>query len=102
MTSLVTHLNPCKLRKRKGNTEFYGQKCQEQQRRRKQTGSKLEGALAEAGEEPVPWQQAAALLADQVVFNIYRKAVQEIEHPQLLVLLQMQRRGRSSSRRCRR
>ena len=50
----------------------------------------------------MPWQQAAALLTDQVVFNIYRKAVQEIEHPQLLVLLQMQRRGRSSSRRCRR
>lgn len=42
-------------------------------------GSKLEGlpktALAEA-EEPVLSQQAAALLADQVVLNIYRKVAQ--------------------------
>ena len=71
-------------------------------------GSKLECpptiALAEAGEEPVPSQQAAALLADQVVFNIYRKAVQEMQHPWVqgvLGLLQVQRRGCASSWRCR-
>lgn len=70
-------------------------------------GSKLECppriALAEA-EEPAPSQQAAAPLADQVVFNIYRKAVQEMQHPcvqGVLRLLQMQRRGCASSWRCR-
>lgn len=63
-------------------------------------GSKLDGhpktALAEAGEEPAASQQAAALLADRVVFNIYRKAAQEMQHPWaqgVLGLLQRQRRG---------
>lgn len=62
-------------------------------------GSKLDGhpktALAEA-EEPALSQQAAALHADQVVFNIYRKAVQEMQHTWaqgVLGLLQRQRRA---------
>lgn len=48
-------VNPCRLRKRKGNSEFRAQKGQEQQMRRKKMGSKLEGpsksSLAEAGDE---------------------------------------------------
>lgn len=67
-------------------------------------GYKLEGlsktALAEA-EEPPPPQQAAALLTDQVVFNIYRRAVQDMQRPGVLGLLQMQRRVCGSSWRCR-
>ncbi|XP_068795626.1 uncharacterized protein [Struthio camelus] len=71
-----------KLRKSKGNTEFHAQEGQEQQRRKKMQ-SKLESspstAVPRGGEEPVPWQQAAALLTNQVVFRVYRKAVEEIQ-----------------------
>ncbi|OPJ72442.1 hypothetical protein AV530_018860 [Patagioenas fasciata monilis] len=64
------------LRNRNRNPEFHAQRGQEQQRRRKM-GSKLDGhlktALAEAGEEPAPSQQAAALLADQVSCSLKRE-----------------------------
>ncbi|XP_074719570.1 uncharacterized protein LOC141941178 [Strix uralensis] len=95
------HSTFLELRKRKGNTEFHLEKGQ---RRRKKMGSKLEDlprtALAEAG-KPLSLQQAAALLAYQVFFNIYRKSVQEIQHLWVQGLLQMQRRGCGSIWKCR-
>ncbi|PKU47156.1 hypothetical protein llap_2530 [Limosa lapponica baueri] len=77
-----------RLRKRKGNTEFHAQKGPEQQKKRKKTGSKLEGSLKTALAEAEKSQQA-----DEVVFNIYRKAGQEMQHPWVQRLLQMPEKG---------
>lgn len=54
-------------------------------------GGERKRALSSKVPPRLSWlrQQAAALLADQVVFNICRKVVQEMQHPTVQGLLQM-------------